>query len=77
MTEYIKLLLLLMFSCCANVNAKEFKLQCQISTKFKYPSGKIDNDIGNAIVEISDFGKLKFIFVISSNDVANNLSIMS
>ena len=53
----------------------EFSLKCKVKVEHTSPSGnkKIDNT--EVIVEVNEFPKYKSIFLISSNEFVNNISV--
>lgn len=56
-------------------NAIEIKLNCSSESSRLNVSGKVQNFSGDSIIEITDLGKIKFIFIKSDIDDLNNISI--
>ena len=52
-------------------------MRCQINAKMLYPTGKLKEEIGDAIVEVVEIKNKKFISITSAIDIANNLTIDS
>ena len=55
----------------------ELKLSCNMRSKYTMISGSSETSAGTAMVEIMDYGKRKFIFITSTIEDVNNISVVS
>jgi hypothetical protein len=62
---------------CSSSFALELKLKCNITTKRTSYSGNVEKNNSMATVEVQDYGLKKYIFITSSDEYANDLSVQS
>lgn len=65
----------LIISIPITANAIEIKLQCEVESKISYLSGATQEQRGIAVIEISDLGDKKYLFVSSALAALNNFTI--
>lgn len=61
----------------SNATALDVKLRCNINTKYTYFTGQSEVNQSTAIVEISENSNAKSIFLTSSDENANEISVTS
>jgi hypothetical protein len=55
--------------------AFELKLDCNVRSAYIFPSGRVENNAGKALVEISEYGNNRIILVSSAIEVVNEQSV--
>lgn len=55
--------------------ALELKLNCAIKSKYTFGTGRSETSTGTALVEISDYGNVKYFFTTSAIDEVDNFTV--